>query len=173
MNQSKPVMPAGFGALKAALKRFDNLTYWVIVFMTGGMASLVALQVVLRYFFSMSIDSADELSRLLFVWAIFIAIPHGVRHGVHVGIDIFVNLLPNTAREVIFRITCAISLLLMFLVFLGSWTATVERWPELMPTLPISSAVFYIPLLICAGHSALHLLLLLRCGSKTWAGDNL
>ena len=173
MSQPSPAMPAGFGMLKLLLKRFDNLTYWVIVFMTGGMAFVIALQVILRYFFSTSIDSADELSRLLFVWAIFIAIPHGVRHGVHVGIDVFVNLLPNATREAVFRLTCAISLLLMILVFFGSWTATVERWPELMPTLPITSALFYIPILISAAHSFFHLLLLLRCGSKTWEGENL
>ncbi|MCQ9617895.1 TRAP transporter small permease [Paenalcaligenes niemegkensis] len=173
MSELNPATPAGFAALKQFLKRLDQFTYWIIVAMIGGMTILVALQVILRYFFGTSIDSADELSRLLFVWSIFIAIPHGVRHGVHVGIDVFVSLLPSAAREVIFRLTCVVSLLLMALVFLGAWTAVIERWPELMPTLPISSAVFYIPLLICAGHSFLHLLLLLRCGSKTWLGENL
>lgn len=167
MQSVKPLTPA-FEQLKRVLSRVDALTYWIIAGAIGGMTLIVAIQVVMRYFFGLSIDSADELSRLLFVWAIFLAIPHGVKAGVHVGIDILISRFRDHTREIIFRITGVLSLVLMVMLIYGAAVATMERWPELMPTLPISSAVFYIPLLICAIHSSLHLVLQIRGGPLVW-----
>lgn len=172
MSEASPALSPLFAALKSFLSRVDRLTYWIIVAVIGTMTVIVAVQVIMRYFFGLSIDSADELSRLLFVWSIFLAVPHGVRLGIHVGIDVLVGTLSATARDRIFRATCLVSMVLMAVVCLGAWTATLERWPELMPTLPLSSGMFYIPLLICAVHSFLHLLLQMRCGAQVWAGEN-
>ncbi|MCE8040402.1 TRAP transporter small permease subunit [Halomonas sp. MCCC 1A11062] len=134
----------------------------------GLMTIIVSLQVFWRYVLGSSIDSADELSRLFFIWAIFLAIPHGVKHGVHVGIDLFVMMMPVWLRELLFRMMAAIATLLMLLVMIGAWVATIDRWPELMPTLPITSSIYYIAVLICGLHAFLHLALLAWGGSRTW-----
>lgn len=170
-HDARPALPpkgGGFGVLKRFLGFFDATTYWAIVAVMGLMATIVSLQVFWRYVLGSSIDSADELSRLCFIWAIFLAIPHGVKHGVHVGIDLFVMLMPIWLREWLFRAVAAISTLLMLMVMLGAWVATLDRWPELMPTLAITSSVYYIALLICGLHAFLHLALLAWGGSRTW-----
>ncbi|WP_436792257.1 TRAP transporter small permease [Amphritea atlantica] len=113
-------------------------------------------------------DSADELARLCFVWTIFLAIPHGIRHGAHVGIDLLVHKLPAGIEETLLRVMALVSMFLMVMIMMGSWQATIDRWPELMPTLPITSAVYYIALLVCAVHSILHLAVLAWGGSKIW-----
>src|SRR5512144_3257148 len=58
------------------------------------MVAVVSAQVGLRYGFNRSIDWADEVGRLAFVWAIFLAIPLGVRQGAHIGIDIVIDKMP-------------------------------------------------------------------------------
>lgn len=165
--------PSGgtFGAFKRLVQGLDTATYGIIVVTMGAMALIVSLQVLWRYLLGSSIDSADELSRLLFIWSIFLAIPHGVKHGVHVGIDLFVMMMPVSLRERLFKLMAAISTTLMLLVMYGAFVATLDRWPELMPTLPITSAVYYIAVLICGAHAFLHLLLLAWGGSRTWEGD--
>ena len=70
----------------------------------AGMAMLVSAQVFMRYVMSSSIDAADELSRLFFVWSIFLAIPHGMRRGVHVGIDVIARMLPHRVQDVLHRL---------------------------------------------------------------------
>lgn len=45
------------------------------------MVGVVSSQVFLRYALNTSLDWADELGRLMFVWTIFLAIPLGVRQG--------------------------------------------------------------------------------------------
>lgn len=163
-----PHFSTAFQRAKWVVERLDAVTYWGIVVVMGLMVTIVALQVFWRYVLGSSIDAADELSRLCFVWAIFLAIPHGVKHGVHVGIDLFVMMMPAWLKEVLFRLMAGVSTLLMMMVMVGAWVATVDRWPELMPTLPITSAIYYIAVLICGAHAFLHLALLAWGGSRTW-----
>jgi len=163
-----PHLSTAFQRAKWVVERLEAVTYWGIVVVMGLMVTIVALQVFWRYVLGSSIDAADELSRLCFVWAIFLAIPHGVKHGVHVGIDLFVMMMPAWLREVLFRLMAGVSTLLMLMVMVGAWVATVDRWPELMPTLPMTSSIYYIAVLICGAHAFLHLALLAWGGSRTW-----
>lgn len=160
-----------FGGLKWLVGRLDMATYWLIVVALAAMCVLVSLQVVLRYVFAASLDSADELSRLCFVWVIFLAIPHGIKQGVHVGIDLFVRALPVRFQAVLFRLMAALGMVLMAMLVAGSWAASVDRWPQLMPTLPISSGIYYVAVLACGVHGLLHLGVLAWGGARTWAGE--
>lgn len=166
-------LAAPLKVLKRILVVADQASFVAIVAVMAAMTILVAVQVFVRYVLSSSIDSADELSRLFFVWAMFLAIPHGVRYGVHVGIDLVVRTLSFRAQNMVFRATSAASFVLMLIVFAVSWTATADKWQELMPTLPITAGVYYIPILIAAGHSALHLLGQTFSGMLFWEGENL
>lgn len=166
-----PVETGPFRAFKSMIRAIDRASFGVVVLVMAAMTILVVAQVFYRYVLSSSIDSADELSRLFFVWAIFLAIPHGVKYGVHVGIDLLVRCLPMKAQDVVFRISCIAGAALMVVTFAVSWTATADKWPELMPTLPVTAALFYIPVLVCAGHSFLHLLLQTWGGPNSWIGE--
>ncbi len=155
-------------AVRAALVAFDRFSSWVLIATMGAMSLMVSTQVFYRYVLGSSIDSADEVSRLLFVWVIFLAIPHGLKYGVHVGIDIVVMHVPPRVREGLFRLMCAGVALLMAAVLQAAWVSTQDKWQELMPTLPVTAALYYIPVLICAGHTLIHALLLARFGSTLW-----
>jgi len=167
-----PVEAGPLRALKSLIRAIDGCSYWVVIATTAAMTILVSLQVFYRYALSSSIDSADELSRLFFIWAIFLAVPHGIKFGIHVGIDLIVRMLPLSLQEFMFRLSCGLGAILMIVTFVVSWTATMDKWPELMPTLPITAAVYYIPVLISAGHSFIHLVALTWGGANTWAGEN-
>jgi TRAP-type transport system small permease protein len=148
--------------------RVDTVSRWIIVATMSAMAVMVSLQVFWRYVLGSSIDSADEVSRLLFVWVIFLSIPHGVKYSIHVGIDLLVVNLPPSIRDPLYRIVAAASVLLMAAVSYSALVATMDKWQEMMPTLAISAGVYYIPVLISAIHSTLHLLLLARYGRNLW-----
>lgn len=169
-----PALPQWRGSgTQRIVAGIDRVTLVLIVGAMAGMSLLVTAQVFWRHVLGSSIDSADELSRLLFVWAMFLAIPHGIKFGVHVGIDLLIGYLKPEVRESIFRLTSAAGGVLMAAVFIASWIATGEKWQQLMPTLPITSAVFYICVLICAVHSLLHLILYAWGGSSIWGGRTL
>jgi len=165
-----PDRPA-FRGLIAAVRAVDRVSYWVIVPVMAAMSLILAAQVVARYGLGTSIDSANELSRLFFVWAIFLAIPHGIKYGVHVGIDVFVLMLPRRWQALLFRLTSAAGLVLMAILLYVAVIAAADKWQELMPTLPVTAAVYYIAVVIACGHSLLHLAALLWGGPLTWQGE--
>ena len=115
--------------LPSFLALVDRTSYWGVVIAMGMMTALVTAQVIMRYGFNSSIDSADELSRLFFVWSIFLAIPHGVKYGTHVGIDLLVARFGAARREIVFRWVSAMSALLMVVVLYAAVVATIDKWP--------------------------------------------
>ena len=121
------------------------------------MVAVVSAQVALRYGVNRSIDWADEVGRLAFVWAIFLAIPLGVRQGAHIGIDIVVDKLPPLARSGLKRAAAALCAALMFVVAWAALGVAREQWDELMATVDWSVGWFIVPVGIGALLSALHL----------------
>ncbi len=172
-NQTMPASPAGWAFVRPWLQGIDTLSMWLVILAMAAMTLMVSLQVFWRYILGSSIDSADELSRLFFVWVIFLAIPHGVKYGVHVGIDLFVLQLGEKAREVLARMMAGAGAVLLAAVFHSAWIATTDKWSELMPTLPVTAAVYYIAVLICAGHACLHLIAIVWAGTQAFDGEQL
>ena len=169
-NRQEPAQGAG-SAIRIFMNfvlRIDQISFVVIVTCMGLMAGLVSAQVFFRYALSSSIDSADELSRLFFVWAMFLAIPHGLKTGVHVGIDVIVSRLGNRPRINLSRLMSLAGAFLMGLVFIVTISVVGDKWQEMMPTMEVTAAVYYIAVLIASGHAFLHLLLLACGGPKIW-----
>ncbi|BAQ70213.1 tripartite ATP-independent periplasmic transporter DctQ [Rhodovulum sulfidophilum] len=166
-----PASAGPLALLRRAVDLTDALSRWIIVAAMAAMTLLISAQVFHRYVLSSSIDAADELSRLFFVWSIFLAIPHGIRRGVHVGIDIVLRLMPGRTQDLLQRASALAGLLLMAVVFVTALGAAGDKWGELMPTLPVTAALYYIPVCICALHSALHLLLFALGGPEIWGDD--
>jgi TRAP-type transport system small permease protein len=135
----------------------DRLSYVAIVALMVVMTTVISTQVGLRYIFNSSIDWADELARLCFVWVVFLAVPHGVKKGLHVGLDLLPGLLSARLRALcgyLNRIAMAAFL------FTAGWQAArlaVRNWSNEMPTLGISSGLFFVALALCCAHSILHL----------------
>lgn len=166
--------PAGplFLMLRLWLARLDRVSHGAVVAAMALMTALVIVQVVFRYFLSASIDWSEELARLAFVWAMFLAIPHGIRSGVHVGIDALITRFSPAVQGVAFRISAALGAVLMVFVLVFSARVTAYTWPETMPTVGLTAASYYIAVLIAAGHSILHLILLGWGGPATWPAEH-
>lgn len=150
------------------LARLDHATGFAVIGAMAVMTGLVVSQVVARYAFSSAIDWAEEVARLAFVWAMFLAIPHGIRRGVHVGIDALVIKFSERVQEALFRLSAALAAVLMLVIFRYAFEVAAYTWPEMMPTLPVTAAVYYIAVLLAAVHSVLHLMLLAWGGRDTW-----
>lgn len=158
---SAPVLPVVYdtgpwhGRLLALL---DSGVTAALLVSVAGMVGVVSAQVALRYVFNESIDWADEVSRLAFVWSIFLAIPLGVRQGAHIGIDVIVEKLPRAVAWQLRRIAALLSAAMMGAVAWAAFGVAREQWDEAMSTLEWSVGWFIVPIGIGAALSALHLL---------------
>lgn len=147
-----------------ALRGLDQGVTGLLLVAVAAMVGVVSAQVALRYGFNRSIDWADEIGRLAFVWAIFLAIPLGVRQGAHIGIDIVSDKLPEAWRSALKRAGAAVCALMMFAIAWASLGVAREQWDELMATLDWSVGWFIVPVGIGALLSALHLLRIVVVG---------
>lgn len=143
--------------LRGALERVDAVSRWAIVAGMATMIGVVSTQVFLRYGFAASLDWAEEVSRLSFVWVVFMAIPHGVKRSAHVGIDALVKHFPRLANQLRHRLLTAASAALMGMVAVQAVLVAQENWDQLMPTVDLSSGWFYLAVAVGAAHSTLHL----------------
>lgn len=157
-------LPAGgrlAAAYEATLAKLDLGARWLIIACTAAMIVVVSVQVALRYLLNTSIDWSDEVSRLLFVWCMFLAIPLGIREGSHVGVELLVQFLPAVPRRQLARLCTLAGIVLMGVVLWQTVRIAADTWDELMPTLSISANWFLVPVALSAGHAILHLVQLL------------
>jgi TRAP-type transport system small permease protein len=156
LNRPAPALrPSPFGQALAAL---DRAVTALLLLSVAVMVGVVAAQVALRYGLNRSIDWADEVGRLAFVWSIFLAIPLGVRQGSHIGIDIVVDKFPVLARSMLKRAGALLCAAMMMVICWAALGVAREQWDELMSTVDISVGWFIVPVGIGALLSALHLI---------------
>ena len=144
-----------------SLDGIDRAARWVIIVASAAMIAIVSGQVVLRYVFNSSLDWSDEVSRLLFVWSMFLAIPLGIREGAHVGIELLTTHLPDASRALLAKSCALVAAALMAVVCWQTVKVTWLTWDEMMQSLNVSTNWFMVPVAIAAAHSFLHLVQLL------------
>ena len=157
---STRVLPAVYDTASWSGRMLDVLDHAVMAALLAAVAvmvGVVATQVALRYGFNRSIDWADEVSRMAFVWSMFLAIPLGVRQGAHIGIDIVVQKLPAPVQALLRRSAATLSAAMMFAIAWAAIGVAREQWDELMSTLDWSVGWFIVPVGIGSLLSGLHL----------------
>jgi TRAP-type C4-dicarboxylate transport system permease small subunit len=165
--------PRGATGLLRPVDRFiavlDLAAAWALVVLVSTMVAVVSAQVALRYLLNNSIDWADEVSRLCFVWSMFIAIPLGLKSGAHIGVDTLVSHFPPPVQRQLARSMALLGAALLLLVAWESAAMAFDQWDELMASANASAAWFIVPVAICGAHGALHLLWVALVGPDTAA----
>lgn len=161
----KPVAATGWRRPYAvALAILDFAAAWTIVGLVAVMVVVVSVQVFMRYALNSSVGWSDEISRLMFVWSIFLAIPLGIKLGVHIGIEMLTSRFPAHVQDVLCRVVALASAALMALVCYEAAVITWDQWDEQMASVGASAGLFILALALGCGHSALHLLWIVLTG---------
>ena len=150
--------------MQSMLDGIDRVVGWAIMLAMALMVGVVSVQVLLRYGFNSSLDWADDIGRLLFVTAVFLAVPIAVRHGAHIGIGLLVDRLPAAVQSGLARFVALLSAGMMGTICYYTVVVAADQWSEMLPTLDVTVAAFMLPVAVGAGHSALHLLHIVLAG---------
>lgn len=153
-----------------ALVGLDTAAGWAIVGLISVMVAVVSVQVLLRYALNSSLGWADELSRLTFVWSMFLAIPLGIRGGMHIGMEMLTSRLAPAVQNALARLMAAIAAALMALVTWESARLAWDQWDEKLASMEASAAWFIVALAVGCGHSALHLVWIVLTGKPRSSG---
>ncbi len=118
----------------------------------GVMAVAVFINVVLRYGFGSGIPASEELSRLLFVWMVFIGAAAAYPRGEHMA---FTSLLvPLSKKPALLKLFALLIRLLVIaacvLLALGAWQQVVVGMDSRSVVLGYPAALLPLPAFLCA-----------------------
>ena len=99
--------------------KFVHLTHGLMALCLGVMAVSVFVNVVLRYGFGSGVAASEELSRLLFVWMVFIGATAAYPTGEHMAFTSLVALLQKRPRALAVMTVVIRLLVLLACVLLG------------------------------------------------------
>jgi gluconokinase len=106
----------------------------------GVMAVAVFINVVLRYGFGSGIAASEELSRLLFVWMVFIGATAAYPAGEHMAFTSLVGLLKDRPAAM-----AAMTAVIRLLVILGCVLLAWGAWQQVVVGMDSKSVVLAYP----------------------------
>ncbi len=139
---------------------------------TALVVILVTADVVARYVFSDSIVFANELARLMFVWAIFLGFPLALSRGRHVGIEVLDAFLAQRWARLAVRVGAVFSAILLAVICWMSVDVMVFNWDQQLNTVPLSAGLFYLPVAISMAIGVVYLLVICAAGTRSLVEDD-
>lgn len=138
--------------LPVAHGHFQRLTHVLMAACLGVMAVAVFVNVVLRYGFGSGIAASEELSRLLFVWMVFLGAAAAYPAGEHMAFTSLVGMLQK--RPVAFAAMTALIRVLVILacvlVAWGAWQQVVVGMDSRSVVLRYPAALLPLPALLAS-----------------------
>ena len=132
--------------------RFEKVAQVLMASCLGVMAVAVFVNVVLRYGFGSGIAASEELSRLLFVWVVFIGAAAAYPAGEHMAFTSLAGLLAR--RPLAFGLLTALIRLLVIaacvMLAWGAWQQVVVGLGSHSVVLGYSAALLPLPALLCS-----------------------
>ncbi|MDR2708374.1 MAG: TRAP transporter small permease [Elusimicrobiota bacterium] len=128
---------------KTFLDRLFRATEYFMAILLLAMVLFTLANVILRYFFNSSLIWSEELARFCFVWLIYIGIIGALRDNRHLFVDTVLSRLPNKARQIVYFLVQAISLVLFAIFAYGSWGLTALNFENTAEASGIPYAFLY------------------------------
>ena len=151
------------------LRALDRLLKWVLTFLVGLLTVSVFLQVLIRFVFKYPLPWTEEISRIAFVYSIFVGAAIAVREKAHLNVDFLLVLLPAGLARVVKLAGTA--LVAVFLVFV-TWQGIVFVQVTGVQVTPVMQVPFrYLYLIIPSSGALMLLYLVLGALDELRGGD--
>lgn len=141
-------------------RSFDRITDWMMAMLLAFMVVVVFSSVVLRYAFGTGWTGAEELSRLAFVWLVFVGVASSMRRGELMAFSMIRDRFPNLFRRVVDSISWIMVTVASGLAALGGWNQMQFGWTINSPVVGYPLAVAMVP--VAASMVALAVLALIQ-----------
>lgn len=122
--------------LAKAFNLLDLAVEWITIVLTGVLVVIVSSNVFARYVLNTGILWAEELSRLIFVWVVFLGAHVAHTRGAHVSMTFITDRLPEKALNVV-RVIGTLAVIVFLAVVAWSGYELVARTVRFGRTTPI------------------------------------
>lgn len=165
----EPPVAAEAGAAPRPL--FVRLNEWMLGGILAVMAVLQFTNVIVRYFTDDSVAWAEEVSRHLMIWLVFLGLGSAFRIGLHMAIDNLHRVVPPAfARTIRLGIIALLAGTCAVLVYQG-WVYVGRTGMQTTPVTQIPFSYVYAALPVGFALMLFHVLAIGRCYVRTGAFD--
>lgn len=142
---------------------------WFTMILTALLVVLVSTNVFARYVLKVGLLWAEELSRLTFVWVVFLGAYLALRRRAHLAITIVTDRLPWRAQRVVSIVGTLLTIGFLVVLIWGGWRLVMQtlQFGRITPMLGVSAAWGYLSVPTAA------LLMLLEIIRKLFANETL
>ncbi len=146
---------------------FDRITDWLMAALLAFMVVVVFSSVVLRYLFGTGWTGAEELSRLAFVWLVFVGVASSMRRGELMAFSIIRDRFPHLLRRIVDSVSWLMVAGASCLAAMGGWNQMQFGWTINSPVVGYPLAMAMLP--VMASMVALAVLALIQL-ANVWRG---
>lgn len=136
--------------MKSALDGIQKVVEWTMGLLLAAMVVMVFGNAAARYLFNTGLTASEELSRLAFVWLVFLGAVIGVRERSHVGVDMLLLRLPRWGKLACLVVCNLLILYALWLLAEGSWLQTLVGLNSHSPVTGVPLAAFALAALVSA-----------------------
>lgn len=131
--------------IKIIDKKFEEI---LLVTATIVMICLIFLQVLSRYIINISLPWTEEISRYLFIWTVWMAVPYAVIKGRHIRLTVIRDILNDTGKFIMDLIFFILSILFFgYIGYMGiELVGEIMNMGQLTPAVGIPKWVCYLSL---------------------------
>lgn len=134
--------------LTALCARLSRWSMYLACLCLAGLLLVVVYGVVLRYAFNDAPPYVEQVALLLVISVSMFGAAAGVRDGGHIGLDSVVHRLPAWAQRACALTTQALVMAFAVALIGGGWAMAVSTQHSTIPTLGISEAFRYLPVIV-------------------------
>nr|WP_298140414.1 gluconokinase, GntK/IdnK-type [uncultured Pseudomonas sp.] len=138
-----------YGGLLAQL--FDRLTDGLMAVLMAFMVAAVFSNVLLRYAFGTGWAGAEELSRLAFVWLVFVGVASSMRRGELMRFSMIRDRFPRVARRLVDSASWLLVAAASLLAAQGAWSQVQYGWGNVSTVVGYPVVLAMLPVLACMG----------------------
>jgi len=114
----------------------------------AGLGGVVLYGVVMRYLFNDAPPYVEQLALLLVISVSMFGAACVAHDAGHIGLDSLVDRLPPAARRAVARLVALATLVFAIVILYGSYEMAHSTYANRIPTLGISEAWRYLPLIV-------------------------
>lgn len=134
--------------LTAMNSRLSRWAMYVACACLVGLLSIVVYGVVLRYVFNNAPPYVEQVALLLVISVAMFGAAAGVRDAGHIGLDSLVALLSDRLQHWCGLVVSVLGLVFGLALLAGSAEMAISTYASTIPTLGLSEALRYLPVLL-------------------------
>ena len=126
------------------LAKMESTFNGIMALFLALMGLLIFTNVALRYLFNSGLTWAEELSRFLFVWTVFLGAIGALKDNNHLGFTSLVKKLSPSGKKICFIVSNLLVLSTLWVLFQGSLKLTMMTSHTLSPATGIPLSYMYV-----------------------------